>query len=70
MTVAQNGFTSIVKELIEARCNVDLPEHGGATPLYMTARFGNAKVTEKLIEARANIHLKHENGYTPLMIAV
>jgi ankyrin repeat protein len=69
MTVAQNGYTSIAKELIDARCDVNLPQHDGATPLYMAAFFGNAEVTEQLIEARANIDLKHENGNTPLMIA-
>ena len=69
MTVAQNGYTSILKELIAAGCNVDLPQHDGATPLYMAAFFGTPEVTEQLIEARANIDLKHENGNTPLMIA-
>jgi ankyrin repeat protein len=69
MTFAQHGYTSIEKELIAARCNVDVPEHGGATPLYMAAFFGNPKVAEQLIQARANIDLKHENGYTPLMIS-
>ena len=69
MTVAQNGYTSITKELIATRCNVDLPEHDGVTPLYMTVFFGNPEVTEQLIEARATIDLKHENGNMPLMIA-
>ncbi len=36
MTVAQNGYTSITKELIAVRCNVDLPQHDETTPLYMT----------------------------------
>ncbi len=69
MTVPQNGYTSISKELIAARCNVDLPQHDGATPLYMAAFLGNPEVTEKLIEARATIDLKHENGNMTLMIA-
>ncbi len=69
MTVAQYGYTSIAKELIAARCNVDLPQHDGATPLYMAAFFGNAEVAEQLIEGRANIDLQHENGNTSLMIA-
>ncbi len=68
MTVAQNGITAIAKQLIEARCNVELQQYDGATPLYMAAFFGHPDVTEQLIEAHVNIDLEHENGYTPLMI--
>jgi len=51
------GHASVTKQLIEARCNVDLQNKDGHTPVYVAAGKGHPVVTEKLIEARCNIHL-------------
>jgi ankyrin repeat protein len=44
-----------MKQLVEARCNVDLQQKAGRTPLYAAAQEGRAAVTKELIEARCNI---------------
>ena len=67
---AHNGHASVMKQLIEGRCNINLHEDHGATPLYIAAQNGHASVTEQLIEARCNIVAREtENGTTPLCIA-
>ena len=57
------------KLLIEARCNIDLQDKDGATPLHAAAHQMHAAIMEQLIEARCNVDLQRENGYTPLCMA-
>jgi hypothetical protein len=66
---AQNGHASVTKQLIEARCNIDVQEEEGYTPLVAAAAFGHASVTKQLIEARCNIDVQGDNGCTPIYIA-
>ena len=51
------------------RCNINLQEENGVTPLYMTAQSGHASVTEQLIEACCNVDLQMNDGATPLYAA-
>jgi cytohesin len=55
--------------LIEARCNVDLHDKEGFTPLYIAAQEGYAVATKQLIEARCNVDPQLPCGATPLFIA-
>ena len=66
---ARHGHASVTKQLIHARCNVDLQKKNGASPLFIAAEHGHASVTEQLIEARCNVDLPMEDGCTPLFIA-
>ena len=63
---AQEGHAAATKQLIEARCNVDLQDEHGCTPLFITAEKGDAAVTELLIAARCNVDLQDKDGCTPL----
>jgi ankyrin repeat protein len=68
-TAAQQGHAAITKQLIDARCNVDLQNQAGATPLLLAAGLGpkaNAAITEQLIAARCNVDLQHKDGFTAL----
>jgi ankyrin repeat protein len=56
----------VTKQLIDARCHVDLPEKDGTTPLFMAAQEGHVAVTMQLIEARCNVDLQVKDGRTPL----
>jgi hypothetical protein len=67
---AANGHASVTKQLIEARCNMNLQEKDGSTPLLVAAANGHASVTKQLIEARCNIVLADKNGASPLHEAV
>ena len=63
---AQEGHAAATKQLIEARCNVDLQDEHGCTPLFIAAEKGDAAVTELLIAARCNVDLQDKDGCTPL----
>jgi len=66
---AANGHASVTKQLIEARCNMDLKEKDGSSPLYVAASIGHASVTKQLIEARCNVDLPDKDRCTPLHLA-
>jgi len=57
------------KQLIAARCNVDLQAINGATPLHAAASPGHAAVTTQLLVARCNVDLQTYKGFTALQFA-
>ncbi len=60
---------SVAKQLIAARCNVELQAENGWTPLHIAAQEGHAAVTEELLAARCNVDLQADDGATPLHVA-
>ena len=64
------GYSTVTKELIKARCDIDLPGENGLTPIHCAAQVGNVPITEQLIAARCNVNSQLKNGCTPLFIAV
>ncbi|CAI8040068.1 Transient receptor potential cation channel subfamily A member 1 homolog [Geodia barretti] len=52
------------------RSFIDLPNSVRATPLYMCAKFGNAKVMELLLENGASKDSKTNMQFTPLLAAI
>ena len=64
------GHSTVTKELIKARCDIDLQGEDGGTPLHAAAQEGNAPITEQLIAACCNLNIQLKNGCTPLCIAV
>ena len=46
LVAAWHGHASVTKQLIEARCNIDLPTLTGTTPLHAAAMHGHAAVTK------------------------
>ena len=46
---AGKGHVTVTTMLIEARCNVDLHDKEGFTPLYIAAQEGHAAATKQLI---------------------
>jgi len=64
---AGGGHAAVTKQLIAARCSVDLQEKNGwATALLYAARQGHAAVTEQLIAAGCNVNLQMKDGRSPL----
>ncbi len=63
-----NGYVTVTRQLIEPRCNIDLPQTEGYTPFFITTGQGHVSVTKQLIEARCNIDLQQREGYTSLFI--
>jgi hypothetical protein len=63
------GHETVTEKLLNARCNVDLQEKNGCTPLHIAAVRGHAAVTERLLAARCNnleqdlvLHFAAQNG--------
>lgn len=52
---ANHGHVEIVKLLIKAGADVNLPRHDGISPLYQAAKRGYEKTVNLLIKAGANI---------------
>ena len=59
----------ITEQLIAARCNVDLQDAKGCTPLHFAAHHGHAAVTTQLLAARCNVDLQANNCATALQVA-
>ena len=66
---ALHGHADVTKQLIAARCNVDLQDKDGFTPLHFAAYTGHAAVTKKLLAARCNVDLQAYDGATALHFA-
>ena len=55
--------------LIEARCNINVQQKHGSTPLFIVADKGHTGVTNQLIEGRCNINIPNVDGLTALHAA-
>ena len=65
----RKGHLLVAKQLIAARCNADLPDKNGVTPLHVAASTANEVVMNQLIAARCDLDLQSNAGATPLFFA-
>ncbi|XP_062599456.1 serine/threonine-protein phosphatase 6 regulatory ankyrin repeat subunit C-like [Saccostrea cucullata] len=63
----ENGYMSIVKELLEAGAGVNLQGEDD-TPLIAACKNGHLNIMKELLEAKAEVNLQGE-GYTPMAAA-
>ena len=62
---AGNGHEAVTKQLIQARCNVNLQEdENGGMALHVAAFHGRATVTKQLLTARCNVDLQANDDAT------
>ena len=67
---AQNGHTTIAKELLAHSANPNARLNGDWTPLLHACRHGNVEIARELLRAGADVNLPTTyNGDTPLMYA-
>ncbi|MHC4687433.1 MAG: ankyrin repeat domain-containing protein, partial [Planctomycetota bacterium] len=60
---AQNGYTEIVKLLLEKNADVNLKRTSdGLTALWMAAQDGHTEIVKLLLEKNADVNLKCTNG--------
>lgn len=69
MCAAVNGFSRIVRLLLDKGANVALVPDEGATALHASAQDGHVTVTKMLVEAGASLEAKSHQGATPLHMA-
>lgn len=62
--ILQKG-TDEVKELIEAKADVNVALQGGVSPLHLAAVVGDLAITKLLVRNRADITARDEHGDTP-----
>jgi serine/threonine-protein phosphatase 6 regulatory ankyrin repeat subunit B len=66
---SKSGIEAVIKQLIAARCNIDLQTKNGCTPLQIAAGEGQVGNVKQLIDARCNVDLWDERGCTALHAA-
>ncbi len=66
---SQSGRVDVVKLLLAANANVNLPDNEGKTPLYAASERMHLPVVKLLISANANVNLSTNDGKTPLSVA-
>jgi ankyrin repeat domain-containing protein 50 len=66
---ARYGHVAVVKQLLEAKADIESRDKGGRTPLSWAAFRGHEDVVKKLLEAKANIEPRDKRGRTPLLCA-
>ena len=80
---AELGHDAVTKQLIAGRCNVDLQNDIGCTPLTLLALYGcmgmhpssssssglHVSVIKLLLAVRCNVHLQDKSGRTALQVA-
>jgi ankyrin repeat protein len=61
------GNASVVEKLIAARCNVNIQEMNGLTPLFIAAKRGYHAITGQLIAAGCDVDLQTKDERFPVL---
>ncbi|GHM58075.1 MAG: hypothetical protein sL5_02260 [Candidatus Mesenet longicola] len=69
MYAARNGNIAAVKELIEAKTDVNIHSKDDWTALMIAAQEGHTAIVEELITAGANVNVQSKDDWTALMVA-
>jgi len=69
MIAALKGHSQVVKELLEAKANVDTQNADKSTALMLAAKHGHLQVVTELLEKGADINIQNTKGKTALMLA-
>jgi ankyrin repeat protein len=69
VAASREGDLAAVRELIEARADVNAPANDGSTPLLWAAYHGDAEIVQALLTAGADANVANNYGVTPLLQA-
>jgi len=67
-TAAKDGDLERVRQLLDAKADIDQQDIEGSTPLHQACRYSHLEVARLLIESKANLELRRKVGSTPLMM--
>src|ERR1700761_3789365 len=66
---AMSGDTATVRQLIQAKANLNLPQPGGTTAIHWAAYRNDLELADLLIGAGADVKLANRDGATALWLA-
>ena len=66
---AKHRDSSAVRELLQARADVNAPQKDGATALHWAAHWSDIEMTALLLAAGARVSAADDHGVTPLSLA-
>ncbi|CAC5359841.1 unnamed protein product [Mytilus coruscus] len=67
--VCANGYTNLVKLLLENNAEVDVKDADGSTPLHLACHKGNTRIVSALLHNNANVDVKDSFGKTSVYTA-
>jgi len=67
MAAADNRYTNVVIELLQAKADVDVKSRRDQTPVMAAASRGYTTIVTALLEAKADSNYQDMDGYAPLM---
>jgi ankyrin repeat protein len=70
MIAALKGHSQVVKELLEAKANVNIQNVDKSTALMLAAKHGHLQIVKELLEKGADINIQNTKGETALMLAL
>jgi ankyrin repeat protein len=59
----------VTEKLLAARCNVNVQDNDGTTPLIEAAAQGHEAITKQLLAVRCNVNIQWKGGHTALQVA-
>ena len=67
---AYKGHLLVVKMLVKAKCDIDMVDKDGRSPIMLAAMEGHKEVVKFLISKDADLDIQDQNGFNALMLAV
>ncbi len=65
-----NGYTEIVKLLLEKGVNTNIKDKRGYTPLLLASNYGFTEIVKLLLEKGDDVNIRDEEGNTALSFAL
>lgn len=66
---ADSGHADVIKILLEAKANLNIPDDDGCTPLWIAAQNNQTEVLGILIATKVDLNTPNNEGSTPLWVA-
>jgi transposase len=70
LVAALQGHLDIVKELLDARADVDAKSDWGTTALFVASTRGHVDVVRRILREKPQVNIRSWNGTTALIMAV
>ena len=69
MVACENGYTTIVHNLLQNKANINAQDQNGWTPLYFACYYGKTENVHVLLNSNADPNIHNNDNESPLMAA-